>query len=251
MFAIRIPIFVVIRTDDEDTKNRNVELLPYAFDYLRYHQVIDNCVVICNDDSVLNYCKDLGFVHTYKEVCKNCETCNVELNGIFHYINEENDENFDWFIIFNLNQPFKSKNILTDCIRQIDDNKDFLISTSLIRNIQGMIISDNNEFTHYLNSNPSERNYDSCDIVRIVDSSIICIKTSFFLDCMNHEECMNREEFFEKMWKGKYHLIANRSCFINIITDKQVENFKLAAEIIKRVEHLPRYKDKNYKNKND
>lgn len=250
MFAVRIPIFVVIKTDDEDTKNRNVELLPYAFDYLRYHQVIDNCVVICNDSSILEYCKDLGFIHTYKENCKNCSVCDIEVNGIFHYI-QEMDLNFDWFIIFNLNQPFKSKNILTDCIRQIDDNKDFLISSSLIRNIQGLITSENGEFVEKLNVAPNKRNYDNCDIVRIVDSSIVCIKTKFFLDCINNEECMENEKFLENMWKGKYKLIGNRSCFINIITDKQVENFRLAAEIIKRVEYLPKYKDKNYKSTNE
>lgn len=250
MFTVRIPIFITIRTDDEETKARNIELLPYAFDYLRYHQVIDNCIVICRDDDVLEYAKDLGFVNTYKEVCKNCKHCNLSVNGILHYIQEKHTSDFDWFILFNLNQPFKSKNILTSCIRQIDYNQDFLISSSLVRNIRGLMISDNCEFLEKIDLDEL-RIYDNCETVRIVDSSIICIKTDYFLKCMNHEECKDLNDFYSSLWKGRYKLISNRSCFINVITEKQVENFRLAADIIKRVEHLPKYKDKDYKKLNE
>lgn len=244
MFTIRIPIFITIRTDDEETKARNIELLPYAFDYLRYHQVIDNCIVICRDEDVLEYAKDLGFNHTHKEICINCKHCNLSVNGILHYI-QETDRKFDWFIIFNLNQPFKSKDILTDCIRQIDYNQDFLISSSLVRNIRGLVVSDNCEFVENINDHEL-RIYDDCEMVRIIDSSIICVNTEYFLNCMNHKECQDLNDFYNKLWKGKYKLISNRSCFVNVTSEKQVENFRLAADIIKRVEHLPKYKDKNY-----
>lgn len=249
MFTVRIPIFITIKTDDEETKARNVELLPYAFDYLRYHQVIDNCVVICRDDSILRYAEDLGFKHIHKEICKNCEHCNLSVNGIFHYITETKMKS-DWFIVFNLNQPFKSKNILTDSIRQIDYNQDFLISSSLVRNIRGLMVSENCEFIEDTNLEEL-RIYDNCETVRIVDSSIICIKTEYFLKCMEYKECKDLNEFYHKLWQGRYKLISNRSCFINVISEKQVENFRLAADIIKRVEHLPKYKDKDYESLNE
>lgn len=244
MYTVRIPIFITIKTDNEETKAKNLELLPYAFDYLRYHQVIDNCIIICRDDSVLRYAKDLGFKHTHKEICKHCDHCNLSVNGIFHYI-KETDMNSDWFIIFNLNQPFKSKNVLIDSIRQIDNNQDFLISSSLVRNIRGLIVSENCEFLDKIDMDKL-RIYDDCETVRIVDSSIICINTKYFLKCMDYQECSDINCFYNKLWQGKYKLIANSSCFANVISEKQVESFKLVADITKRVEDLPKYEDKDY-----
>ena len=51
------------------------------------------------------------------------------MNGVLHFLLSSHKK-YDWFIVFNIDQPFKDPNLLYNVIRAINDNYDSLTGKS-------------------------------------------------------------------------------------------------------------------------
>ena len=232
MIKVNIPIFITVNTDTEELKNKNVLLLPYAYDYLSRQETINRCVVISKDDDVLEYAKKLGFKNTYKERPINCKACNIDYNGIYHHM-QDNPTDYDWFIKFRLDQPFKSENLIIDAIRGIDYNKDFLVSASSFTDRERLYINEDDKFTQLIEN--SNRCMEKCVRTRLVDGSIWCFNTEFF------KKCVESNDFYGTLWNGRYKILRNDSMFIQIMSADQVRRFYLASDVYNRIINMPKF----------
>ena len=234
MIKINIPIFINVRTDTEENKQKNILLLPYAYEYLKKQETLHRCIVISRDDSVLEYAKQLGFTNVYKEKCINCKHCHLEFMGIYHHM-QDYPGDYDWFINFRIDQPFKSNNLILDAIKNIKYNLDFVVSASKLTDRERFYINDDNKFTQLMDN--ADRQFDKCLRTFMIDMSVVACNTEFF------KHCVESKEFYKTFWSGKYEVIRNYSMFIQIMTAEQIRRFNLASEIYENVKLLPKYED--------
>ena len=236
MIKVSIPIFITVRSDTEENKQKNVQLLPYAYEYLKSQQTLHRCIVISKDDDILEYAKALGFKNVYKEKCIDCKYCHIEYMGIYHHM-QDFPGDYDWFINFRIDQPFKSDNLLVDAIRLINYNLDFITSASQMTDRERMYINDDNKFIQLMDN--SDRNFDKCMRTFMIDLSVVACKTSFF------KKCVESKDFYKIFWSGKYDVIKNYSMFIQIMSSEQIRRFNLASDAYEKVKMLPKFEDIN------
>ena len=93
-------------------------LLPYAYNYMAKQQFVKRCVIISPDQDILDYAIQLGFEHTFLEPCNHFGQCISEMNGVLHFL-LSSTKKYDWFILFNIDQPFKDPNLLYNVIRAL------------------------------------------------------------------------------------------------------------------------------------
>lgn len=233
-----IPIFIVINTDTEEEKNKSIILLPYAYYYMYKQQFIKRCIIISKDISILKYALKLGFIHIYLEKCNNCNICNIEWNGILHYINDTENK-CDWFIKFSIDQPFKSFDLLYQIIKTINNNYDFIVSTSTIQDRSIMYINEDNNFLY--NVDNGQRQIRKLPEVNIIDFSLFAVKTSFFIKCCNNTEIQLNAEFYRNFWDGRFLTVKNESMFIQIYKNSHTDRFKEVNDIYQEIQKLPKF----------
>ena len=141
---INIPIFITAKGGTKNSFSRSYELLPYAYEYIVRQQALRWTIIISDSSELLEYAKKLGFRHVYQERCINCQFCQLEFNGPYHYF-VDNKTNCEWFIDLPLNQPFKSSDLILTCIDSINDNYDFITSYTEVDDRSDFYIDENNK----------------------------------------------------------------------------------------------------------
>ena len=230
----KIPIFIVVETYTPEIKALNVQLLPYAYYYVKILQTLSRVIVISEDDEVLDYAKRLGFKYTYKTSSNNVKY-GLRYIGIYNHMNEY-PADYDWFITLRLDQPFKSENLILDAIKGIKWNLDFLVSTSKMTDRERLFINSDGKFLQLINN--SNRNFEECIVTDMIDCSVFCFKTEFF------RKCVESNDFYGTLWEGKFETIKNESMFIQILGHHHTERFMAVHNIFMEVQQLPKFGDK-------
>jgi len=243
---INIPIFIVLKGCNEEEKYKSKMMLPYAFFYMNEQQFVHRCIIISSEQDLLEYAKLLGFEHTFLESCNHIGQCTLEINGILHWLNDNKDEKHDWFIDFSIDQPFKDPKLLYNCIREINDNYDIVVSYSKMKDRSKLFISEDNKFI--TNVDNAQRMIDYCPTVKFIDSSIMAIKTSFFMNCCaNNSSIVSKYNFYQKFWSGKFLTVENKTMFIQILNKQNIDRFDTVHKIYQKVQEFEKYDEKKFK----
>lgn len=246
---INIPIFITLRACNEEEKYKSAAMLPYAYHYMNEQQFTKRCIIISAEPELLAYAKDLGFENTFLEPCKHCGQCTIEMNGILHWLRKHSSQKYDWFISFRIDQPFKDTNLLYNVIRAINDNYDVICSNSQMKDRSKLFISDDDKFLH--NVDNAQRMIDYCPTVKFIDSSIMAIKTSFFMNCCvaGASSIISQADFYQNFWAGKFLSVENKTMFIQVLTKQHLDRFKVVYDTYQKVCQLPQYDPSKYERK--
>lgn len=224
---ITIPVFIVVKANNEENFNNNKELLLYAYDYIYKQQILRQTIVISDSQEMLDYASNIGFKFTYLERCKKCHTCNIEYNGIYHYLLDHPEIKYDWFILYNIYQPFKGKNMILDSIIAINDNYDFITTYTYVYDRSAYYITDKNKFVN-------EDNTSRVDLipqkVKMIDNSILCIKTKYFLNAIENGYIA------KDLWKGKFKTIYNKALYVPIGDNDDIHQLDIAEKIFRDIQ---------------
>ncbi len=234
---INIPIFIVLKGCNEEEKYKSKMLLPYAFFYMNEQQFVHRCIIISSEEDLLEYAKSVGFVNTVLEPCKHVGQCTLEINAVLHWLKANKDKKYDWFILFKIDQPFKDPNLLYNCIREINANYDIIVSCSRMRDRSKLFISEDDKFI--TNVDNSQRMIDYCPTVKFVDSSIMAVKTSFFMNCCDGTDpIISHANFYRNFWTGKFLTVENKTMFIQILSKKHIDRFDAVSQIYEKVQTI-------------
>lgn len=234
---VNIPICIMCRSCNEEIKQKSMMLLPYAYNYMAKQQFAKRCVIISPDQDILDYAIQLGFEHTFLEPCNHFGQCISEMNGVLHFL-LSSTKKYDWFIVFNIDQPFKDPNLLYNVIRAINDNYDIIASASYMKDRSRLFISEDNRFITPVDN--AQRMIDYCPTVKFVDSSVLAVKTSFFFNCCvdGEDSIISQADFYQNFWAGKFFAVTNDMMFIQILSTKSVGRFKTVNDIYQEVEAM-------------
>lgn len=214
---INIPLFIAIKGEPANIREMNIELLKYAYVYLKGRFNFDRVYIVSDNQEVLDIAGKLGFTNLYLEKCKHCPVCKIDIIGIYHCILDWKI-NCDWFINFRIPQPFKGNRVLVDCINAINENYDMVASYSWINDRSNYFIDNKDNWINETDHRLAEY----CPKVKMVDGSIFCHKTSHFM------EIVPKGHFDTELWKGKIKFIENKAMFLPIFGLEQVKQLDIA-----------------------
>ena len=78
-------------------------------------------------------------------------------------------------------------------------------------------------------SNDDKRFTELCPKVKMIDSSMFCIKYSFF------KECFKKGDISKYLWRGKFKVIENKAMFVPINSKENIIQLSKAEEIFSYV----------------
>ena len=224
---INIPIFITAKGGTKNSFSRSYELLPYAYVYIVRQQALRWTIIISDSSELLEYAKKLGFRHVYQERCINCQFCQLEFNGPYHYF-VDNKTNCEWFIDLPLNQPFKSSDLILTCIDSINDNYDFITSYTEVDDRSDFYIDENNKFVY----DKDIRRDSNCPKVRMLDGSIYCIKKSFL------DNCVKSGNTTKAFWSGRFATVKNNAMYLPVRSKEHMKQLDTARVIFDTVSNL-------------
>lgn len=216
--ASQIPIFITARGNDKETFERNKEALKFSYIYIREVNMFDQTYIISDNIDMINYAKELGFIHTIHYPCGNDKDVKyLEYLATYRYA-VENNYKPDWIILLNINQIFKFTSLLVDCINNIDDKYDVVTSYTEISDRSHFFVEESlkkkdGKFSdHHLLTSEHHR-------VQMQDAAIYGIKTSFAFECMDYDDPA------EHFWAGKMKFFKNKSIYTDIYELNDIKKY--------------------------
>lgn len=226
-YKIQIPIFITIRGNNEQAILRNKEALKYAYVLIRDMNLFTQVFIISDNKNLINYAKNLGFIHTIYQKCENeHDITYLDYKAIYNFYLETNFRP-DWIILMAVNQLFRNSLLISDCIQNIDYNYDVIASYTVISNRSNFFIKDNHiTYNGHLTTHERDRQ-------KMVDASIYAIKTDFAIYCMK-----NSKDPSELFWKGKFKFFENRSPYTDIYDINDINKYSRLYYLLDEVKKI-------------
>ena len=224
-----IPIFISARGNNINISNKNKEALKYTYVLIEEMNMFNQTYIISDSQEMLDYAKLLGFKHFIYQECKTKEDIiYLDYIGIYNFYKKTGYKP-DWFILLSINQLFRDKNLIYNCIRNIDAKYDVIASYTEISNPSSFVLDENNKIINgeHLNSSIIERK-------KIVDASIYAINTDFAIYIMECGEA-DRSKVF---WNGKFKFFKNNSLYTDIYLLDDINKYNDIINKINKVKQL-------------
>jgi len=227
MILAKIPIFITARGNDEIAIKRNEEALKYAYVFIKEMNLFIQTWIISDNEEMLQYAKKLGFYNTFYNPCKNeDEIAYLDYIGIYNFYLQKKYKP-DWFILLALNQLFRNPQLISDCIKNIDDNFDVVASYTDITNRSSFFIDDQNDLAE---NHPITHVRDR---KKMIDAAIYAIKADFAIKCME-----NKDDPSKIFWLGKIKYFKNNSLYTDICSYDDIKKYEYVGYIINKVKAL-------------
>lgn len=200
-----IPILIPVKGVSKRCPNKNSKLLPYAVKFLMEQNCMKNAVVISDDSQLISLAQKYG-LSTFFEMREDDQD---ELTSCCKYLQNTKHEAF---ILLPVTQPFKSKELIQDCIlmyEKVKDEIDFITSYTEVTNRECFYINTNGKTPSFLNKQ-MVRKGESCVTTQMIDGAIYMIKTRF-IQQINSADNTNKA-----FWSGKFKCINNQAPFMDI-----------------------------------
>ena len=225
----QIPIFITVRGYDKEIVNKHKEALKYAYLFIKEQDLFSQTYIISDNKSeILDYAKKLGFINIIHYPCGSKKDLKyLEYLATYRY-GVENNYHPDWIILLNINQLFRSKRLIADCIKNIDNKYDIIASYTEISNRSHFFVDEalinKTEDIHLLSS--------EYDRVKMVDASIYAIKSDFAFSCMEFDDPSTH------FWGGKIKYFKNNSIYTDIYTIDDITKYSRVYEILNQVKDI-------------
>lgn len=224
-----IPIFISVRGYDENVSQKNKEALKYTYLLIEEMNMFKQTYIISDSQEMLDYAELLGFEHFIYQECKTKEDIiYLDYIGIYNFYVKTGYKP-DWFILLSVNQLFRDKNLIYECIRNIDANYDVISSYSEISNQSSFILDENYKIINGEHLNSSE-----IEMKKIVDASIYAINTDFAIYIMESGE----EDRSKVFWNGKFKFFKNNSLYTDIHLLNDINKYYDIIDKINKVKQL-------------
>ena len=221
----KIPIFITVRGNNIGAIKKNKEALKYTYILIRDMNLFSQTYIISDNQDMLDYAKTMGFINTIYQKCNSDDDISyLDYIGIYNYYKQTGYKP-DWFILMALNQLFKNRSLIYDCIRNIDDSYDVVASYTEISNRSAFfikndkIVSSGHMVTH-------ER-----DRQKMIDASIYAIKSDFAIKCMQSEGLDPSAVF----WSGKIKYFENSSIYTDVTSLNDIKKYEDTGDIIDKI----------------
>lgn len=226
----KIPIFITARGHNDQAIIRNKEALKYAYVLIEEMNMFDQTYIISDNQDLLNFSKMLGFVNLIYQPCKDQnDIAYLDYIGIYNFYKKTGYKP-DWFILLALNQLFRSKNLIYNCIRNIDNKYDVIASYTEVSNRSRFFLSDDDKIVNDGRLITHER-----DRKKMVDASIYAISTDYAIKVME-VDTDDRSKFF---WSdGKFKFFKNTSLYTDIYLLDDITKYYDIVDRINKVKKL-------------
>lgn len=218
-----IPIFITVRGNTKENIIKHKESLKFAYIFIKEQDLFNQTYIISDNNDMLNYAKGLGFTNTIYYPCGSKKDYKyLEYFATYRY-GVENNYHPDWFIILNVNQLFRSRNLIAETIRNIDDKFDVIASYTEISNRSHFFVDESlsnldGQDPHLLSSEYQR--------VKMVDAAIYAIKSDFAYSCMEYDDPSSH------FWTGKIKYFKNDSVYTDIYTVDDIYKYCRVCEIL-------------------
>jgi len=230
----QIPIFITVRGNTKEIAEKNKKCLIFSYLYIKQQNLFDQTYIISDNEDVLSYAQELGFINTIYYPCgSNKDLKYLEYLATYRY-GVENNYHPDWIILLNVNQLFKAPNLISKCITYINDRYDVVASYTTISNRSHFFVETmevKNEKTHLLSSEHQR--------VNMIDAAIYAIKTEFAFSCMEYDDPSAH------FWSGKIKYFENDSVYTDIYTTKDIDKYATVYDILDKLKDMQNNKRKN------
>lgn len=221
-----IPIFITARGYDEENIKKHQEALKFAYIFIEEQGLFSQTYIISdNKKDILDFAKNLGFTNLIYYPCGSKKDYKyLEYLATYRY-GVEHDYHPDWFIILNINQLFRSKDLIAETIRNIDDKYDVIASYTEISNRSHFFVDESlsqiTEETSHLLSSEYQR-------VKMVDACIYAIKSDFAYSCMEYDDPSKH------FWGGKIKYFKNNGVYTDIYKTEDIYKYCRVCEILNK-----------------
>jgi CMP-N-acetylneuraminic acid synthetase len=224
----RIPIFITVRGNNDEAFTCNKEAMKYTYILIKDMNLFEQTFIISDNENMLNYAKELGFINIIYQECKTENDVNyLDYIGIYNFYRKTGYKP-DWMILLSVGQLFKNKSLLYDCIRNIDDSYDVVASYTEISNKSAFFIK-NDKIVSYGHLVSHER-----DRQKMIDSAIYAIKTDFAIKCMETKDLDPSAVF----WEGNIKYFENSSIYTDIVNINDIKKYEYVGDIITEVKSM-------------
>ena len=212
-----IPIFITVRGNTEENIKKHQECLKFAYLFIKEQDLFSQTYIISdNQTEILNFAKELGFTNLIYYPCGSQKDYKyLEYLAIYRY-GVENNYHPDWFILLNINQLFRSKNLIAECIRNIDDKYDIIASYTEISNR-----------SHFFVDEALNKRY-----IMYILLKIILLKVLIFISTNFAYSCMEYNDPSKHFWGGKIKYFENVGVYTDIYTVKDIYKYCRVCEIL-------------------
>lgn len=225
----KIPIFITVRANNKDVMKTNKEALKFSYLFIKDLNLFSQTYIISDNKDMLKFAKELGFINTIHYPCGNDkDLLYLEYLATYRF-GVENDYHPDWIILMNVNQIFKQVSLLRDCISNIDDKFDIVASYTTISNKSQLFVD---EALMNKDTNKSHLLTAKHQRVKMVDSAIYAIKSSFAFECMKYDDPADH------FWNGKIKYFQNNSLYTDIFNINDIYKYYEAASTIDKIKEV-------------
>ena len=223
VMASNIPIFITVRGNNQENVLKHKESLKFAYIFINEQDLFTQTYIISDNQELLDFAKELGFSNLIFYPCGSKKDLKyLEYFATYRY-GVENNYHPDWFIILNVNQLFRSKDLIAEIIRNIDDKYDVIASYTEISNRSHFFVDEaltniQKDDLHLLSSEYQR--------VKMVDAAIYAIKSDFAFSCMEYDDPSSH------FWTGKIKYFKNNSVYTDIYTVDDIYRYCRVCEIL-------------------
>lgn len=220
-----IPIFITVRGNTEENIVKHKEALKFAYIFIEEQDLFDQTYIISDNKDILKFAEKLGFTNLIHYPCGSQKDYKyLEYLATYRY-GVENNWHPDWIIILNVNQLFRSRDLIAETIRNIDDKFDVIASYTEISNRSHFFVDEALSNIDEHNSRLLSSEYDR---VKMVDAAIYAIKSDFAYSCMEYDDPSSH------FWTGKIKYFKNNSVYTDIYTVDDIYRYCRVCEILNK-----------------
>lgn len=220
-----IPIFITVRGNNEENIIKHKESLKFAYIFIEEQDLFNQTYIISDNKELLDFAKELGFSNLIHYPCGSQKDYKyLEYLATYRY-GVEHNYHPDWIIILNVNQLFRSKDLIAETIRNIDDKFDVIASYTEISNRSHFFVDEALTHVDARNSRLLSSEYDR---VKMADAAIYAIKSDFAFSCMEYDDPSLH------FWNGKIKYFKNNSVYTDIYTVEDIYKYCRVCEVLNK-----------------
>ena len=232
------PIFIPMKGKSNRFLRKNISLLPLMTNVFRTYynkDILDQCIIITESDTLIELAKELGYKNIYKE---NKGENKSEFHAIMKCIDDYNDKKitfeteFDmkYFFLAPVTQPLKSESFYTFIKGmwdrdELDNRMKHLSFITTVTLQPDRSIFEYNMETHKFEKESKCRKGEMCEDKFYIDGCWYFIKTesiSNMIWSQNNIETCKDTDINEMFWSSKFEVERNDDnmfCDIDTLTD--------------------------------